>query len=348
MSPQPSSVWNSVRRTKEVASSPADQINYRSLIEADEPVILRGALSDRPLVQAGLESDRSAIDHLANHYSGAPLLRYSASPDAGGRFFYNQSMTGMNFQTDTLSLEAFWQDLKDVEGTGAARFVGSTDIHRVFPGLFDDNRLNMVDVDDAFPAPTVNLWMGNKTTTAAHFDMTHNIACCMAGRRRFTLFPPNQVGNLYPGPLEPTPGGQVVSLVDFDQPNFDKHPKFADAHQHAEIADLSPGDVLVYPAMWWHQVESLAAFNILINIWWNDAPAFMDSPMNTLLHGLLSLRGRSLQERKAWRDILDFYLFEDTSAATEHLPEQVQGPLANLDAMSARRLRAMLLHKINR
>jgi hypothetical protein len=108
--------------------------------------------------------------------------------------------------------------------------------------------------------------------------MSNNIAVCAVGHRRFTLFPPDQVANLYPGPLEPTPGGQVVSMVDFDAPDFDHHPRFRDALAAAQVAELEPGDVLVYPALWWHQVEALDPFNVLVNYWWNAAPASWTRP----------------------------------------------------------------------
>ena len=103
--------------------------------------------------------------------------------------------------------------------------------------------------------PLMSIWIGNRTVASAHFDMTHNLACCMVGRRRFTLFPPEQVHNLYPGPLEPTPGGQVISMVNFDAPDFERFPRFREALAAGQVAEIEPGDVLFYPAMWWHHVR---------------------------------------------------------------------------------------------
>ena len=131
---------------------------------------------------------------------------------------------------------------------------------------------------------------------ATHSDPLENLACVAAGHRRFTLFPPDQVSNLYPGPLEPTPGGQVVSMVDLHAADLDRFPRFADALAAAQVAELEPGDVLFYPALWWHHVEALAPFNVLVNYWWNATPAFADTPMTTLLHALLSLRDRQVSE----------------------------------------------------
>ena len=56
-------------------------------------------------------------------------------------------------------------------------------------------------------------------------------------------------------------------------------------------------------------------FNVLINYWWNAAPAFMDTPMTTLLHALLSLRDRPDAEKQAWRAMFDYYVFGDRRAA---------------------------------
>ena len=95
-------------------------------------------------------------------------------------------------------------------------------------------------------------------------------------------------------------------------------------------------------------MEALGAFNVMVNYWWNTTPAFMDTPWNTLLHGLLSLRGRPEAEKRAWRAIFDHYLFGPGELAAAHLPEAARGPLGTLDEMGARRLRANLLNRLNR
>ena len=217
-----------------------------------------------------------------------------------------------------------------------------------FPGMIAGDDLALAEPVFADYPPLVSLWMGNRTTAAIHFDMSHNIAACMVGKRRFTLFPPDQIANLYPGPLFPTPAGQVVSMVDLHDPDLDRYPRFAKALEAAQVAELEPGDVLVYPAMWWHQVDALDDFNVLINYWWNEAPAYLDSPMNTVLHAMLSLRDRSPAERAAWRELFDYYIFGDSEAPRAHLPGHALGPLAPLDNQTSRRLRMMLLNKLNR
>jgi hypothetical protein len=194
--------------------------------------------------------------------------------------------------------------------------------------------------------PLASIWIGNRTVAAAHYDMSNNIACCMVGRRRFTLFPPDQVANLYPGPLEPTPGGQVVSMVDFDAPTS-RVSAVPDALAAAQVADLEPGDVLVYPALWWHQVEALDPFNVLINYWWNAAPGFMDTPMNTLLHGLLSLRDRPDFEKQGWKACSTTTSSAPPTGRRAPARSRARRP-GPMDDRKARRLRAYLLNRLNR
>ncbi len=140
----------------------------------------------------------------------------------------------------------------------------------------------------------------------------------------------------------------MVSLVDIAAPDLERFPRFSRAMARAQVAEMEPGDVLVYPAMWWHQVEALDDFNLLLNLWWNAVPAWMDSPQVTLLHAILSLRDRPEGEKMAWRAIFDHYVFGDARSACAEIPGPLQGPLAPLDEQAARRLRANVMRRLQR
>ena len=338
------------RKTKVMEGVAPDAIPYAQLMRDQEPVILKDVARDWPLVQHGLKSPDAAMDYIARFYQGRPIVEYRCAPGEGGRYFYTDAVDGFNFERGRVPLDEFFTHIREAmaKRTGASAYVGSTDLGIFFPGLRDENDLVLNDAMFDTHAPLVSIWMGNHTIASAHYDMSHNLACCMVGKRTFTLFPPEQVANLYPGPLEPTPGGQVVSMVDFREPDLDRYPRFRQAMAAAQVAELEPGDVLFYPALWWHNVEGFGDFTAMINYWWNTSPAFMDTPQNTLLHAMLSLRDRPAPEKQAWKALFDYYIFGPADAPAAHLPEGAQGNLAPLDAASARRLRAMLLNRLNR
>jgi len=327
-----------------------DRILFDDLMAAQQPAILKGIARDWPLVRRGLESPAAAIAYLLSFDGGKPVVAYRGAPEIGGRFFYDEALTGLNFEAGRVPLGEFLENVAaHLEDERPPSFyIGSTDVDTYLPGLRGENDLVLDHVMFERGPPLVGIWIGNRTIAAAHYDMSNNMACNLVGRRRFTLFPPDQVRNLYPGPLEPTPGGQVVSMVDPRDPDPDLYPRFAEARAAALVAELEPGDVLFYPALWWHQVEALDGFNVMINYWWNMAPAFMDTPQNTLLHALLSLRDRPEPEKKAWRELFDYYVFGPADRAGAHLPDHARGNLGPLDELKARRLRASLINRLNR
>lgn len=339
-----------LRRTREIGGGSLHRIALTELMAAERPLILKGAALDWPLVQAGLHSAEAAADLLKAQDSGLPVVAYLGEPSIRGRFHYNPEITALNFSTERGTLSDFLERLLALRNRAEAPalYIGSTDLDTHLPEL--RARHAVQPDDDTFDRhpPTASIWIGNRTVAPAHWDMSNNLAVCVAGHRRFMLFPPDQTSNLYPGPIDPTPAGQIVSMVDLAAPDLGRYPRFADALEAGEIAELEPGDVLVYPALWWHQVEALDDFNVLINYWWNAAPSFLDDPMTTLLHALLSLRDRPIQEKEAWRSMFDHYIFGPAETATDHLPPHARGPLAPLDPMLARRLRALVANRINR
>lgn len=338
------------RKTRVLEGISADAIPYEKLMHDELPTILKGVARDWPLTRKGIESPEAAMDYISGFYQGRAVVGYSCAPDLNGRYFYNEDISGLNFQRERVLLGDFLDLIRNASGQSGSPsyYIGSTDADLYFPGFRADNDLVLNNPMFDLNPPIVSLWIGNRTTATAHYDMSNNIACCIVGKRQFTLFPPEQIANLYPGPLEPTPGGQVVSMVDFQNPDFEKHPRFKYALEAAEVAELEAGDVLFYPALWWHHVEALSDFNTLVNYWWNTSPGYIDTPQNTLLHGLLSLRDRPDQEKRAWKALFDYYVFGPAEIPAAHLPEHAKGDLGPMDEARARRLRANLLQRLNR
>jgi ribosomal protein L16 Arg81 hydroxylase len=134
------------------------------------------------------------------------------------------------------------------------------------------------DITLSNPDPLGSIWMGNRCRIGAHYDLPDNMACNVVGRRRFTLFPPEQLQNLFAGPLNLAPGGEPISLVDFHQPDYSAFPKFREAFAVAQVTEIEPGDAIFIPSMWWHHMESLEAFNVFVNYWWRQSPSSMSNP----------------------------------------------------------------------
>lgn len=325
----------------------ADTLPLDALLAEGKPVVLRGIARDWGLVQAGARSTQDAMAYLRDFDAGAPIQYSFGEPEIAGRPFYNDDFTRLNFEVRrgvlAQVLDGIAHHLQDARPP--TYYVASLLIDRALPGFSQANDLGLAA--RGIEAPP-SIWIGNRVVASCHFDAPDNLACCAVGRRQFTLFPPDQIENLYPGPFEPTPGGQVVSVVDFDRPDFDRHPRFRLALEHAQTALLEPGDAIFIPSMWWHHVRSLEPFNVLVNYWWRRSPAFLSSPLPALHHALWTLRDLPAAEKQAWAKIFDYYVFGPGERAGEHLPEPARDLLAPIDETRARRIRAMLLGRLNR
>lgn len=335
-------------KTRVIEGIAPDAIPYAELVAAERPAVLKGVVRDWPLARTG--SPAGAAAYLKSFYQGRPVLAFIGRPELRGRFGYTEDATKLDFASERGSLVDYLDTVLGLpdDENAPSYYIGSTDVDVYLPGFRAENDLVLDHEMFERNRPIVGAWIGNRTTALAHHDMSNNIACCLVGRRRFALFPPEQIGNLYPGPLEPTPGGQVVTMTDIDAPDFERFPRLREALAAGEIAELEPGDALFYPAMWWHQVNALEAFNVMINYWWNTSPEYMDTPQNALLLALLCLRDRPEQEKRAWRAMFDYYVFGPPDRAGAHLPEAARGNLGPMDEMKSRRLRAWLLKRLNR
>lgn len=315
-----------------------------SLLASDQPIVLRRFASEWPAVIEGKKSPEAAAEYLTGFYSGEPLTISRGDAESDGRIFYNQDFTGFNHTNALEDFSLFLAELveRSESDAAAALYMPSTDIRRWFPNFDADNS---AEID--FLNPIKFLWAGNQTRIAAHYDFLDNFAVCITGRRRFTLFPPEQITNLYPGPLGFAPGGQEISLVDFSAPDFEKFPKFKKALEAAFTTVLEPGDALFLPGMWWHHVEGLDALNVLYTQWWRNSPRYLGRPTNALMHALLSIRSLPQSQKSAWKALFDHYVFdcqeEDIAEIPEHARASLSLPLSDTEA---RKLRAELINRL--
>ena len=153
---------------------------------------------------------------------------------------------------------------------------------------------------------------------------------------------------MYIGPLELTPAGQPISLVDIENPDFEKFPKFKEAQSYGQSALLEPGDGIFIPSLWWHQVQSFGDLNILINYWWRDIPSYMGNPMDALMHSIISLRDLPEHQKLNWLNMFNHYVFNFDKKNFGHIPDELNGSHKEINDDLAKDLRTLLLKNLNR
>ena len=308
-----------------------------------KPFIVRGLAADWPLTRAAQTSSSAARTYLSERQTQRPFVVTLGPASMAGHIFYDENMA-MNITTERLPLDACLERMAraEAETPSPTVYLSSTDMHTYFRDLADDHSLDLGDRD-----PLASIWIGTRTRVSAHNDFPDNMACVVGGRRRFVLFPPDQFRNLYIGPIDNTPAGRPISLVDFHKPDFDRFPNFREALETAQVAELEPGDAIFIPSMWWHHVEALDAFNILVNFWWRDTPAHLGLPQDALNLAMMSIRDLPAEDRQLWRDLFDHYVFEADETVTAHIPEPGRGILGPMTREMAGRIRAYLLRILN-
>lgn len=331
--------WSQIPRTARFEGIDGGRFESR-IVAGARPAILPGLVEHWPAVHAARESEQALCSYLRRFSGGAPVDACFGAPEEGGRFFYDASLTRFNFERRSLPLAELLNLL--LQARSASRpphfYAGAVRLRESAPGFLEDNPSPLLDPD----VDQLNsLWIGNRSRIAAHWDLPRNLICAIGGRRRYILFPPEQIANLYPGPLDFTPAGQPLSMVDFHAPDLARHPRFAQALETAEVAELGPGDALYLPSLWWHHAESLDPIGVMVNYWWRATPAHLGSPRTTLLHALTTLRDLPREERLAWRSFFDHYIFRiDEEEPAAHLPEAAHGVLGEMTPDLATRLRA--------
>ncbi len=305
-----------------------------------EPVVMRGLVSSWPAVAASSGGTASAARYLAGFDNGRPAETIFGPPEIEGRFFYTDDLRGLNFIRRPERVTRALEQIAGLETSDRppSIYIQSVPVADHLPGFLQTNTLALP------PAGTApRIWIGNRLSVQTHFDLSENIACVVAGLRRFTLFPPDQLPNMYVGPFELTLAGPPISMVRPDAVDPLAYPRFAEALRHARSAELSPGDAIYIPYCWWHHVQSLTPFNVLVNYWWSDARPDLGSPFDAMLHALITLRDLPPSQRTVWKGFFDHYVFGSNGNPVEHLPPEVRGALGPHTPEMRRKLKFTLL-----
>lgn len=295
------------------------------IVPAGRPAVLRGLVHDWPIVRAARDGAAALATWLRGHATDAAGEAWFGPPEIGGRFDFTPDYEAHNHERKLATIDQLLELILRQRDEAApwSVYAGALPVAKHLPGFLAAHPMPLLD---ATRAMLVSLWLGNRTHTAAHWDLPQNLACVVAGRRRFTLFPTEAVADLYVGPLDRTLAGQPSSQVRVDAPDLTRHPRFARALEAAEEAELDPGDVLYMPSLWWHAVASLDPVGAMVNFWWRDGPPGL-SPLQSLLHALVTLGELPDRERAAWKVMFDHYVFRINGDPAAHLPANARGIL---------------------
>jgi hypothetical protein len=115
--------------------------------------------------------------------------------------------------------------------------------------LLDDVEVHPAYLDPADTEGNVFLWFGPKgTVTPLHHDLQNIMFVQVYGTKRVTLVSPFASHRVYNEV-------SVFSEVDPENPDYDRHPRFAGVSKVDVL--VRPSEALFIPVGWWHQVEAL-------------------------------------------------------------------------------------------
>jgi len=310
-----------------VVTGVTPEIFVTDILSRARPVLMKGLVAHWPVVAHAQAGPDRIAGYLKSLDNGVPTTVLEAPHRVNGRFAYGADMHDFNFNKRHKTVSAGIDQLLSLIDHPAppAVYIQSTPTPEHLPRFGADNPNPILP-----PGIAPRIWISNGTRAQTHNDNDHNIACVAAGRRRFTLFPPEQLVNLYIGPMDHTPSGRAISLADIEAPDFERFPRLAEALQTAEVADMEPGDALYIPKYWWHHVQSLTPFNVLINYWWGNSASTSDNPMAPFMAALIALKGLPPQDRSYWKTMFDHYIFQVNGDPVAHIPHAHQGGLGPL------------------
>ncbi len=295
------------------------------VLKSNTPMVLRGFARQWPAVSIAERSDADFHQYLRSQALETEVTVFSYNENNNGNLAYTKDLSAYAFQSSKVPFTTALDDIFSARNNDSSKhYCGSVPVSGCLSEFKKDHAVSFLD-----STIEPRIWLGNASKVSAHYDVSDNIACVVSGSRKFTLIPPDQISNLYVGPIDFNLAGRPASLVDLDQPDLKKHPRIKEALSVGLQTQLYPGDAIFIPTLWWHQVESIGDFNCLVNYWWSKTNNNASEAYEALIHGLLTISGMPEAQRMQWRSFYDHYVFRLNGDPAEHIPEHKRGVLGN-------------------
>jgi hypothetical protein len=290
-----------------------------------------------------MDSSTQLRDYISRFDAGGEAEVFVGDARIAGKYYYSDDLRGFNFARTRMR---FADALHRIVATaanpdGSSMYMGSLPAEQYLPGFAAENQLSVLKTNVA-----PRIWIGHASNVSAHYDTMDNVACVVAGSRRFTLYAPETIDRLYIGPIDHTMAGQPVSLAASAPPDDERFPRFREVRDQALVAELQPGDAIYVPKLWWHQVEATGTFNVLVNYWWDAFSVGRDAPAAAMLLSLIAIAERPPAERQAWKAFFDHFVFRTQGHPLAHLPADQHGVLGPLRPDNYQKLRARVMQML--
>ena len=171
----------------------------REVVAGCQPVALRGLTADWPVVRAAQQSAGRLKDYLSAFDVGCRVEAFLGNPAICGKYYYAADFKGFNFERRMMKLlDALQMMVESLHRTDTPSiYVGSVPTGDSLPGFAASNPMTLLG-----QGVSPRIWLGTRSNVSCHHDTFDNLACVIAGRRRFTLFAPQLIGKLYVGPID--------------------------------------------------------------------------------------------------------------------------------------------------
>ncbi|PTN11815.1 cupin-like domain-containing protein [Nitrosomonas aestuarii] len=317
-----------MRKTEQI--NDVSNLNLGEILSEHQPVIFKNISSDSLLLGNNSSAGEDLMNKLSDEIGSKVVSVMSGFYEDGGLLSYsnpNVDTRTRNTLIGPCAFDKFARQVLKMSRDERPGYLYSQllDIGNSMPELLPmvrplDAKLNVKG------EAIWNLWLGSgKHRVNTHYDKVENFYFVLHGKKVFNIFEPKLLPELYSGPYEGGPSGIPESVVDSNNPDHKTFPRYSEALENSQVAEVCAGDMLYLPANWWHNVSS-ERLNVSANLWWSDIGKVERFRAElAFLQLLYSVKALPKHWRDYWMTNIDHYVFCKNGNPLEHLPKEKQG-----------------------